>query len=95
MIDQLGQSDYFRWSIVKSQPIPTTTIEWNHKKVNVYGDNMTSLKPQKENFFLPSSRKSERYICLKDFGTRWQEILHMPSITVNKFNRKQEKPQGH
>lgn len=28
MIDWLGQSDYFRWLIVKSQPIPATTIRY-------------------------------------------------------------------
>ena len=42
MINQLGQSDYFQWSIRKSQPIPTTT-NWKQDTINLKAMSVAEL----------------------------------------------------
>ena len=44
MIDRLGQSDYFQWSIVKSQTIPTTTHCINYQVSITPAQNVCSLQ---------------------------------------------------
>ena len=60
MIDRLGQSDYFRWSIVKSQPIPITSIakamfrnqNYNTGQLRYFDNNLSRTSKLNLNGFL-------------------------------------------
>ena len=46
MIDRLGQSKYFQWSKIKSQPIPITTIKskWSFLVKSAFPDSVQMVK---------------------------------------------------
>ena len=70
MIDQLGESQYFQWSKIKSQPIPITTIKskWSFLVKSAFPDSVWWWSHVHVCLFLDGSYRGKKLINLKEIS---------------------------